>query len=303
MFASRVATSSPRFIKDLGQWRWKRFAANLSGETDLPIVKSRGQVLIPWPVTERKPTPAASASDTLPKDVLQASLKLSQIETIPHEVIPATHRSPAPTDQRYADEYIFKPTSRAHHQLQTAMPMYLSEELSPRFARSKKQATWQARREQEEKIRLEVSRSKVAEWEAAGRDSALNEPIPGVSAGTTVINNDMVRLDGVEIRSRTRQEVREGVLHNFNHEVLFAKKQVAKAYADGMKFDAEGTKFTPQEGLTEDEARWLEGPKGERLAFKRRRKDRKERKMLEKLERLTLTDDKNQVVPEELRRQ
>lgn len=56
VFATRIATSKPRFDRETNRFVWDRFAAKVSGETTVPVDKERGLVHIPWPA---KDEPAA----------------------------------------------------------------------------------------------------------------------------------------------------------------------------------------------------------------------------------------------------
>jgi hypothetical protein len=158
------------------------------------------------------------------------------------------------------------------------MPLYLGEELSPRFARAKKMKGWKARREMEAIARDEEIHAAVDAWEAGGRDAGLEE----------ILATNAVNLEGATIRPRTRKEIRDAAGAEFDQLLAATKGESARAVAAGERWDYSNHRL-------------VHGDKGLQAIRKRVRKARKARKITERLENLTLSEEKNQVIPEGLR--
>jgi large subunit ribosomal protein L24 len=154
------------------------------------------------------------------------------------------------------------------------MPLYLSEELSPRFSRAKKTKGWNDRREVAILEREETAKAAVAAWEAQGRDKGLKEVLSEVG------------LEGIRLRGRTRKEIREAALAEYDLAAEGVKAEVKDARRRGRVWQSEG-----------GEGFWVEGEKGERLARKQHRKELSTQKAERRMERLTLAETRNTVVP------
>jgi large subunit ribosomal protein L24 len=275
VFATRICTSKPHFDKNARRYKWARFAANLSvGETSVEPNVRNGRIQIPWPAAEARKDTNPTAVDTLEKDATSPTLEVCEPTSIPPSLVPQSLRAPPPTNQAYSDKYVFSPEARASATLQAAMPLYLGEELSPRFSRAKLTKGWTARREMEAAARDHHAAAAVAEWEAGGRDAGLED----------LLALPAVNLEGVTIRSRTRREVRDAAGVQFDKELAQNRSQV-KANA------ASGARFNHVTGVTH------QGAKGIRAIRKRIRKARKQEKITHRLQRLTLSGAKNQVIP------
>lgn len=277
VFATRVSTSPPVFDRAANRFVWDRFAAKTSAPTATLTDPLKGQIHIPWPVVEAAKPEPPSAQDTDKAVVQRATLKLSAGADVPASLVPNSLRAPAPSDPTWADKYILQPTMRSQAALQAAMPLYLSEELSPRFSRAKKQSGWTARRTAEAEARATAVKEAVDAWAAAGKDKGLSE----------LLSNELVNLRGVQIRPRTEGEVAEAAAQAFDEEIRLAHREVKYHAAAGRVFR---------------DGQWVEGEKGIKLEAKRARKERKARKALERLQTLTLEDAKNQVVPPDVRK-
>jgi large subunit ribosomal protein L24 len=166
------------------------------------------------------------------------------------------------------------------------MPLYLSEELSPRFSRAKQTRGWNERRLREQAERVEIGRVAVEEWEAGGRDKALNELVADASTG----------LEGVKIRSRTRQEVRDAAMAEFDEELVARRKKVQNARKMGLKWD---THIESWQAMSEPNV--MPGGQQDKAANKRDRRDRRAERLEQKLEDLKLEDARNMVLPPDLR--
>ncbi|KLT42172.1 hypothetical protein CC85DRAFT_328404 [Cutaneotrichosporon oleaginosum] len=277
VFATRIATSAPVFDRATNRFVWERFAAKTSAPTAAPIDAAKGQIHIPWPVVEASKPEPPTAQDTR-KDVVQrATLRLAAPSDVPASLVPNSLRAPAPSDQTWADKYILQPGARGQAALQAAMPLYLSEELSPRFSRAKQQSGWTARRTAEAEARAQAVKEAVDAWTAAGKDKGLS----------AVLANEYVNLSGVQIRPRTETEVAEAAAQAFDEEIRLARREVKYHVAAGRVFK---------------DGEWVEGEKGIKLEAKRARKERKARKAIERLEKLALEETKNQVIPPDVRK-
>ncbi|BEI81380.1 hypothetical protein CcaverHIS002_0205400 [Cutaneotrichosporon cavernicola] len=277
VFATRVSTSPPVFDRATNRFVWERFAAKTSAPTANPVDKLKGQLRIPWPVVEASKPEAPTAQDTPKSVAMRTTLKLAAPTDVPATLVPNSLRAPAPSDQTWANKYIFQPNARAQGALQAAMPLYLSEELSPRFSRAKKQSGWTARRTAEAEARAVAVKAAVDAWVASGKDKGLSE----------LLSNDLINLAGVQIRPRTENEVGEVAGRAFDEEIRLARREVKHHAAAGRVFK---------------DGQWVAGDKGIKLEAKRARKERKARKTLERLQSLTLEDAKNQVVPPDVRK-
>lgn len=275
VFATRIATTAPFYDQATRSVKWGRFAAALSG-SDAGLAKdpARDQVRIPWPIIETGDKPDALPVDTVERASASSTLNLQEAARIPRPLIPSSLRGPAPgpQDQDWADEYVFAPESRASPELEAALPLYLQEELSPRYSRAKTTKGWNLRREAEAEAREAHITAAVAEWEAGGRDAGLEE----------LLTLDAVRLEGVTIRPRTRQEIRDAAAREFDTQLAHTRKLTRRAAAAGMKFV---------------EGQWVAGAKGEEIMRKKSRKERKLRKIEERLTKIKLEDAPNQAIP------
>ncbi|WOO79639.1 uncharacterized protein LOC62_02G003162 [Vanrija pseudolonga] len=277
VFATRLGTSKPYWNRQARVAVWQRYAAATSAPTTLEPHPRRNQVRIEWPKAKGRETFPIGPYDTDEKALVTPTVEFGAPSSIPETLIPRSMRAKPPADQDYADEYVFRPSARMNPVMQAAMPLYLGEELSPRFSRAKQTAGYNERRRAEKEVREQIARDTVAQWEADGRDAGLEE----------VLSTDLVNLDGLTLRPRTRKEVREATLAEVDAAVAKHKADVARAHAAGMVSDG-------MDG-------WVDGPKGKRLERKRRRKALKAEKIERRLENLTLKDEKNQFVPYELR--
>lgn len=275
VFATRVATTAPFYDRATRSARWARYAAALSGDGSmLPRDPARDQVRIPWPITQPKEKADPMPVDTLERASAASTLNLQDASRIPRPLIPVSLRGPAPgpQDQDWADEYVFAPESRTSPELEAALPLYLQEELSPRYSRAKQIKGWNQRRAAEAEAREAYVAAAVDEWEAGGRDRGLEE----------LLTLDAVRLEGITLRPRTRQEIRDAAGREFDTQLAHTRKLTRRAAAAGMRFV---------------EGQWVPGAKGEEIQRKKSRKERKLRKIEERLNRIKLEDAPNQAIP------
>ncbi|KAK4689099.1 hypothetical protein P7C73_g1008, partial [Tremellales sp. Uapishka_1] len=293
VFASRISTTAPHFDRATRRLRWNRYAAGLSAESSEVPEAEKGLIKIPFPSIQFRPKMEAGPLDTVESDVAFANATFQPASPEPFGSNTASYlfrpaRAPLPSAPAEIEEYfklsntyIKSPSDRSDPELDSLMPLYLSEELSPRFSRAKATEGWNVRRSQEKQEREAFASDAVSKWEASGRDTGLKE----------VLELDQIGLEGVSVRGRTRKEVREAALAEFDADVVSKKKEVREARKEGRVYDWEG----------ETGATWLEGEKGVKKEISKARRDRKERRMLQKLAGLKLHEGKNTFVPPELR--
>jgi large subunit ribosomal protein L24 len=105
------------------------------------------------------------------------------------------------------------------------MPLYLSEELSPRFSRAKATRGWNLARAAEREERENYAARAVQQWRESGKDANLSETL------------NRVGLGGVTIRSRTAKEVRSAAQEDYEN-ALFERSRIARmAKRAGGTFD------------------------------------------------------------------
>jgi large subunit ribosomal protein L24 len=105
------------------------------------------------------------------------------------------------------------------------MPLYLSEELSPRFSRAKATKGWNLAREAEREEKEKFAARAVQQWREGGRDAGLESTLAKVGLG------------GVTVRGRTSKEVREAAESDYQN-ALFERSRIARmAKRAGGKFD------------------------------------------------------------------
>ena len=105
------------------------------------------------------------------------------------------------------------------------MPLYLSEELSPRFSRAKATKGWNLARAAEKEEREVFGAKAVQAWREGGKDAGIQ--------GTL----ERVGLGGVTVRGRTSKEVREAARSDYDN-ALFERSRIARmAKRAGGTFD------------------------------------------------------------------
>jgi large subunit ribosomal protein L24 len=138
----------------------------------------------------------------------------------------------------------------------TLMPLYLSEELSPRFSRAKATKGWNLRREQEEEEREAFVKAKLSEWHAKGKDTGLENAMKTMG------------MSG-KVRGRTADEVREMARVDYNQSVEERSKLARQAKRVGARYDVDADKWMVQ----------LTGSKMTRKAKRERRAAKREDKL------------------------
>lgn len=199
--------------------------------------------------------------------------------TLMGELLPSSSLEPirnTPEAREWLDAHAESP---GVPETDSTMPLFLSEELSPRFSRSKKTAGFNARREQIARDREEAGKAAVAAWEAGGRDRSLADVLGGEGAEA---------LEGVKLRGRTRAEVREAAQVLFDQEEARVKRGVREAKKMEMRWSKE-------------EGEWVAGERVENVKRRKERRALKEKKVEKRMEGLRLEQGRNAVVPESFR--
>ncbi|WRT63491.1 uncharacterized protein IL334_000396 [Kwoniella shivajii] len=273
IFVSRMKTDRTHFNIKSQRLDWTRMAARISGGSEIQAEP----IKLPWPKPDKpyqhpKPNTDLDTSNSI---TIQDTLVLPGLEAIEQtkaaDLVPQHINAPTPSDTSFADAYIrhmqgTRPLSRSEEGfVDLLMPLYLSEELSPRFAKSKTYKAYKARREFEELERSSIGKSAVEDWEASGRDRNLKE----------AMELEEVGLEGVFLKPRTRKEVRDAAITEFDVDNESMRKEVNLAVREGKIWDREN-------------GEWIDGPKAENIARKRARRARKERKAVERLASLKL---------------
>ncbi|WVN90088.1 uncharacterized protein L203_105323 [Cryptococcus depauperatus CBS 7841] len=289
VFVSRIKTGATHFNINTQRLDWKRYATKISGPLEAEL--ERSEIRIDWPRPDKEwiyPGPEVRV-DTRNSEAAKQTLHIPSLnilasnESISH-LFPQHINAPAPSDQTISDWYVkglkAEETRKTDENIsiEALMPLYLSEELSPRFASIKMYKGWRARQEAEAAEKKRIGQDAVMKWEANGRDNGLKE----------VLDLEVVGLEGVHLRLRTAQEVRQAAMEQYDTVNAQVRAAVAQNVREGMRYDHE---------LDE----WIPGPKALNLDRKRRRKERKIRRMEEKMVNLKLKETTGMVVPPEVR--
>lgn len=159
------------------------------------------------------------------------------------------------------------------------MPLYLTDELAPRFTRVKMAKAWKQRRlneaAEERRLVKEVTRS----WQDGSQDNGLRE----------VMDMPEVGLHGVYLRPRKGKEVAQVVRLEYREELDNIKAKTRKLIYLGWKWRPEAK---------DGNGGWIKGPKVLKREFKIRSKARRAKQREEKLRTFTLKPGKNQYIPE-----
>ncbi len=141
--------------------------------------------------------------------------------------------------------------------IDSLMPLYLGEELSPRFSRAKATAGWNLRKDEGDRERKAHVAKAVAEWRSNGKDRGLEKAM------------EQVGLDGVKLRRRTLNEVEESAAKEYDAARFERGRIMRLARAHGGSWDL-------------SDGRW----KVELTASEIRRKDKKIRRREAREEKL-----------------
>ena len=208
---------------------------------------------------------------------------ISQPQATLSNLVPLTLRSPPPLYQGVSDRYVNEETrfdqetSQLDPVIDSLMPLYLSEELSPRFAKHKVASAWRARQSLVSSTRARVGKVAVHQWELGGRDAGLRD----------IMDSDEAGLEGVSLRPRTVEEVREAAMVEHDEEVRAENKFVKEQIVKGMFWHTQ-------------KGEWVSGHKARRAERKKVKKAEKKGRIEEKMAKLRLQPARNMVLPPEL---
>jgi large subunit ribosomal protein L24 len=188
-------------------------------------------------------TPAQPNLDTISRELERETLELVTPEELREvageDELPLAKSARAPPSElprAHSDDYIHG--ARDSH-IDTMMPLYLSEELSPRFSRAKATKGWNLRREQEQREREAYVKQVVDDWHAKGKDAGLEEAMRQVG------------ISAVRVRGRTADEVREMAAVEYEHMVEERSKLARQAKRVGARHDVDADKWmVPLENTT-----------------------------------------------------
>jgi len=237
IFASRISTSAPVFDKVRRRLVVQRYAANTTGtsETLVRDPLRRGQVIIPQPDWKvNAPEHPQPNLDTISRVLEQGTLTLvppEHLREVDDEELPLAKSARAPPSElprAASDNYI--QGDRDPH-VDTMMPLYLSEELSPRFSRAKATKGWNLRREQEQQEREAYVKKVVDDWHARGKDAGLEEAMRQVG------------INAIRVRGRTADEVRAMAAVEYEQMVEERSKLARQAKRVGARHDVDKDKW------------------------------------------------------------
>ncbi|KAG8883169.1 hypothetical protein FRB97_007104 [Tulasnella sp. 331] len=189
VWATRLSTSKPFYIKKHGVWVWNRYAAATipalptppleEGNALIPARKNR--ISIPWPkgpkVEKAKPGPY----DTRPEDALEITWAphhpgvAVDYSTLEHLYIRSLHPSASffnPTPRSItATDSESSPTSFLQNQ--APMEHYLAAELSNPHSRAKKQKRWQEKQATEAALQQDILKQELERAKRTGPGAEL----------------------------------------------------------------------------------------------------------------------------------
>lgn len=203
-------------------------------------------------------------------------------------LIPSTPGAGAPKDHSVADAYINNQASSSAgddsrstsaHIIDALMPLYISEELSPRFSDYRRLSQYKMRVAQKEVEKQRYIEDEVTFWKYMGRDRYLRETMDLPEAN----------LRGVPLKPRTKREVEEAAALEWASENKRKTEEVALMFKKGMLWDYEA-------------GEWKKGPKAIHRDAKWEAKKSKVDQQAKWLANLKLSPAKNMVVPLEARK-
>lgn len=197
--------------------------------------------------------PAQSTTlDTIASSVMQQTLRLPPVSAFVGATgtddasdlpFPRSLRAP-PGDlpRAISDAYIDSAGDAAPPapEVDTLMPLYLSEELSPRFSRAKATRGWNLRREQEAAEREAYVRAQVDAWHAGGKDTGLEG---AMAAMGLALGSDSAAGARTRVRGRTAAEVREMAAAEYDDLLAKRGKLARQAKRVGARHDVESDKW------------------------------------------------------------
>lgn len=178
--------------------------------------------------------------DTVSADVTTETRRVLPVDKIWEEPtqlpLPASARASSATlPRQVSDSYIEQSAaSSVQPTVDAFMPLYLTEELSPRFSRAKATKGYNLRREMEALERKAHAQDEVSEWRERGGDTGLEGALAAVG------------LDGLAIRSRTSREVREAAEKEYDAAQHERSRIARMAKRVGGRFDVDNDSWRVQ---------------------------------------------------------
>jgi len=174
VFATRLSTSKPFYLREARHWVWHRFAAATSPSLPTPegAQPRKSRIRIKWPKAPTAPKPEASIYDTVAEDALKITWRPFELSQDPH------FKTPDPeTGLTLQDYYLesFRNPNKFPYDPSVPMEYYLSAELSNPHSRAKKQARWKERIEAREQMKTDVVKAELDNLDGRTRGEARRE--------------------------------------------------------------------------------------------------------------------------------
>lgn len=206
-------------------------------------------------------------------------VSISELKEVPNvvKIVPRTENAKLPNDQSISDSYLLGSTqaTAADH----LMPLYLSEELSPRFTTHKMAELYKLRQSQAKEAKETFVKAALQKWHNQGRDRNLRRVMDAPDVG----------LAGVPLSKRSARDIREAATIEWEDTNAKHLAEVAGKLKRGWRWNHEN----PNGG-------WIRGPKAQRTADKRVKKLQKATMLRERLAKLKLGPGANMVVPPQI---
>ncbi|KAG9019530.1 hypothetical protein FRB90_000839 [Tulasnella sp. 427] len=222
VWATRLSTSKPFFIRKHGAWVWNRYAAATSlalpasdKAADVPARKNR--IRIPWPSTKKEAkTPKAGQYDTLPEDALAITWTPPHpgspvdLSTLEHLYIRHLH----PTKSFFNPQPRQTPGANDLEETESAFDFdenapiehFLAAELSNPHSRTKKQKRWQERLAAQAALKEDFIKREMQRARRTGPGSELGgrriTPREARKVGTWKWQNALVKTKAEERQRR-----------------------------------------------------------------------------------------------------
>ncbi|KDQ14100.1 hypothetical protein BOTBODRAFT_159628 [Botryobasidium botryosum FD-172 SS1] len=174
VFATRLSTSKPFYLREARHWVWHRFAAATSPALPTPegAQPRKSRIRIKWPKVPTAPKPEASIYDTVAEDALKITWRPFELSQDPHLKLPDPE-----TGLTLQDYYLesFRNPNKFPYDPSVPMEYYLSAELSNPHSRAKKQARWKERIEAREQLKVDTVKAELDNLDGRTRAEARRE--------------------------------------------------------------------------------------------------------------------------------
>ncbi|KAG9034341.1 hypothetical protein FRB95_013377 [Tulasnella sp. JGI-2019a] len=190
VWATRLSTSKPFYIKKHGVWVWNRYAAATIPELPKPssedgtalIPARKNRICIPWPkgpkIEKAKPGPY----DTRSEDALEITWtphhpgNAVDYSTLEHLYIRSLHPNASffnPTPRAITDGASFDSDPTPFLHTQAPMEHYVAAELSNPHSRAKKQKRWQEKQAAELALKQDIFKQEMERAKRTGPTEEL----------------------------------------------------------------------------------------------------------------------------------